>query len=112
MLNDILKGFSDMNDQLLDLSKSAAILEQDIALYQHSPGVSSQSLYTVKNLPTFPNTFNVNEFSSGDYVVFVPVKTVDEVNDLNKILEDKIAFENIVSVFSSIKYIWYLYCFE
>lgn len=94
---DVLKLVQKINSELANLSKSAAILEQDIALYKQAPGVSARTLFTSSSLPTFPMAPNINEFSSDGLVVSVPVKTVGEVNDLNSILKDKIAFENVVS---------------
>lgn len=87
-----------MNAELADLSKSTQILDHDIKLYQQSSGAPARSSYTMENLPTFPIAMNVNEFGSGELFVTVPVKTVREVNDLDTILKDKIAFQNVVSV--------------
>lgn len=97
VLNIVRNKIFDMNTDLCNLSKSIAILEEDVALYQKCPGVS-RSLYTAENLPMFPFATKTNEFSSGGLAVFVPVQTVGEVNDLNSILNDKIAFEDLVSV--------------
>lgn len=99
LLNDVLMELFRLNTELAGLSKAVVILEQDISLYKLSPGMQAQLVYTEENLPMVPIATDINQFRSGELAVAVPVKTVDEVKRLNTILEDKIAFQALVSFF-------------
>lgn len=94
VLNKVLVEVFRMNTELDDLSKSVAILEQDISLLNHFPGI--RSVYTMENLPKFPIATNTNQFQSGDVSVSIPVNTVEEANMLDTILKDKLTFEAVV----------------
>lgn len=85
-----------MNTDLDELSKSVAILEQDITLLNNFTSISARSVYTMENLPKFPIATNTNEFQSGDIFVSIPVNTVEEAEKLNTILKDKLTFEAVV----------------
>lgn len=98
LLKKVLTEVFRINTDLAGLSKSVAVLEEDMSLYENIPSVPVQSAYTLKNLPTFPIVGNMNEFHSENVSVNLPVNTVDEANDLNTILQDKIAFQSVVSL--------------
>lgn len=100
--NKVVMEVFRMNTELAELSKSVAIFEQNISLYENFAAVSAQSVYTLENLPTFPIATNINHVQSGNDSVGIPVNTVEEAHKLNKILEDKVANEDMVSSFNVI----------
>lgn len=85
-----------MNEKINDLSKSAAKLEQEIALCRKSQFASKQSVYTQNTPPVDYMGRGKRQFSTGDTNVIVPASTVLDATILNQILEDDQIFQDIV----------------
>lgn len=96
-IGDLLKT---MNAKVNDLSKSTAVLEQEIALCRKSPFASKQLVYSQNTPPINYIGKSKKQFSSGENTIFVPTRTVIDAVALNEILEEDQIFKEAVSCFS------------
>lgn len=94
---NIQKSLENMNGQLIELSKSTAKLEQEIALLRDSPALSVRPAYTSENRPSNYKGSGEIRFTSADKTVTVPAQNVEDALVLNEILNDKKSFEEVVS---------------
>lgn len=91
-------ALSIVSDELSNLSRSIAKFEFDFAIFRESPSGPTRTVYTSNDLPVFPvGTFS-KEFEFEDLTVRIPTANPDEVLKLNKILENELTFEHIVSI--------------
>lgn len=95
---NIQRALENMNGQLIELSKSTAKLEQEIALLRDSPALSVRPAYTSENLPVNYKASGEIHFKSADKTVTVPAQNVEDALVLNEILNDKKSFEEVVSI--------------
>lgn len=102
ILSEVSKAVSIANESLSDLSKSVMKLEQNVNQVEMLNGSHIQ--YTMDTLPTFPDGTSCIKFQSKDAVLFVPLKTPNDVNIFEKMLEDPVLCNQAVSFFTNYKF--------
>lgn len=85
-----------MNESLCDLSESVVKLEKNVAQVEMLNG--PQINYTLDTLPVFADGSSTIKFTSKGVVVFVPLKTVDDVDSFENMLEDKDLCNQVVRI--------------
>lgn len=111
MVQRMRKAVHAMDNDLSNLSKSAATLEFDFSvLNKLHAGNSSKIVYTVNNLPILPNATG-RVISHEQFNVGIPIKNANDVIEFNDILKNERVFDEIVCILNMhlLKYCSFFY---
>lgn len=95
----VQERMKNLENFVMEMTKAAVKLQQEISLYRNLPYVKVSSAYTADAPPTNHMGNAVKNFSNGTINVNVPIKQVAEASQFNEILKNRDVFKEVVKVF-------------